>query len=68
MVEDTFQVLSKQNQELEFALGERDVEIDRLKTTLVSLNEKLTVLADAKSDATDFRGNFGDSENKRGEL
>jgi len=38
-VDETYQNLQKENQSLQFALGERDVEIDRMKTTLVSLNE-----------------------------
>ena len=66
--DDSIQVLSKENQQLQFALGERDVEIDRMKTTLISLNEKLAVLTDIKNDADDFKSNFGASENKRNEM
>ena len=33
--------------------------MDRMKTTLVSLNEKLAVLTDIKTDADDFKGSFG---------
>lgn len=39
-----------------------------MKTTLISLNEKLAVLTDIKNDAEDFKGSFGESENQRGGL
>jgi len=42
--------------------------MDRMKTTLVSLNEKLAILTDIKNDADDFKSNFGQSENKRNEM
>ena len=42
--------------------------MDRMKTTLVSLNEKLAVLTDIKTDADEFKGSFGQSEHKRNGL
>ena len=39
-----------------------------MKTTLVSLNEKLAVLADIQSDADHFKASFNESENKRGDI
>jgi hypothetical protein len=37
-----------------------------MKTTLMSLNEKLAVLADIKDDADNFKASFNESENIRG--
>lgn len=38
--------LQSENQNLQFALGDRDIEIERMKTTLFSLNEKINVNSD----------------------
>jgi len=42
--------LENENQNLQFSLGERDVEIERMKTTLIALNEKLAVTEDIRLD------------------
>ena len=53
---------------MQFSLGERDIEIERMKTTLIALNEKLAVTGDIKSQLDDFMESFNKSEGKRGEL
>jgi len=49
-------------------LGERDVEIERMKTTLVALREKLAVTNDIKQDADDHKEYLGNSEAQRQNL
>jgi hypothetical protein len=39
-----------------------------MKTTLISLNEKMAVLADIQDDANNFKASFSESENKRGNV
>ena len=39
--DDYLNGLQGENQNLQFQIGERDVEIERMKTTLMALNEKL---------------------------
>lgn len=53
---------------MQFQLGERDIEIERMKTTLIALNEKLVVTNDIKSQLDEFTESFSKSEAKRGEL
>ena len=55
-------------QALQFQLGERDVEIERMKTTLTALNEKLAVVNDVKQDIEDHKAYFKQSEEERGKL
>ena len=43
-------------------LGDRDVEMDRMKTTLIALNEKLISLKDVRQDIDISRLHFADSE------
>ena len=38
------------NDQLQFLIGERDVEIERMKITLIALNEKLAIVNDIKLD------------------
>ena len=35
---------------MQFAIGEKDVELDRMKTTIIALNEKLIGLQDVRAD------------------
>jgi hypothetical protein len=44
------EALQNENQNLQFALGDRDIEIERMKTTLFALNEKINVLSDIRND------------------
>lgn len=41
---DDFNSLQAEIQKLQFTVGERDVEIERMKTTLIALNGKLSRL------------------------
>ena len=45
------EALQMENQNLQFALGDRDIEIERMKTTLFALNEKINVYSDIRNDA-----------------
>ena len=42
--------LQTENQNLQFALGDRDIEIERMKTTLYALNERVNVQNDIRDD------------------
>ena len=48
--DEMMQSLASENQTLEFALGEKDIEMERMKTTLIALNEKLSLTNDIKLD------------------
>ena len=67
-IQSTIDDMQEENQTLQFSLGERDVEIERLKTTLVALNEKLVVTNDIKDQLDEFTESYNKSEVKRGEL
>ena len=58
MQDDSLAQLQDENQQLQFQLGERDIEIDRMKTTLFALNEKLSMVTDIKSDLDDNKNYF----------
>lgn len=66
--EDYLNGLQGENQNLQFQIGERDVEIERMKTTLMALNEKLQVLTDIKQDVDDHKEYIRTSEDKRNDL
>ena len=46
--DELMNTLQSENQSLEFQLGERDIEMERMKTTLIALNEKLALTNDIK--------------------
>ena len=48
--DDMISQLQEESQHLQFQVGERDIEIDRMKTTLFALNEKLNMVTDIKND------------------
>jgi uncharacterized membrane protein len=60
--------VQSENQQLQFQLGERDVEIERMKITLIALNEKLAVTNDIRLELDQTKEYFSTSELKRGEL
>lgn len=66
--EDPVRDLQAENQGLHFQLGERDVEIERMKTTLFALNEKLCVVNDVKQDNEEHRQYLQVSEAERAKL
>lgn len=45
-MDDTVTNLQAEVQKLQFVVGERDIEIERMKTTFVALNGKLSSLED----------------------
>ena len=57
-----------ENSQLTFEMGEKDVEIDRMKTTLFALNSKLQQWEEMKSKCTSSAESLDLSEQKRGEL
>ena len=57
-----------ESQELQFAIGERDVEIERMKITLVALNEKLAVTNDIRLDCDQHKQYLSQSEQQRANL
>ena len=60
--------MSSENQGLQFQLGERDVEIERMKITLIALNEKLSVTNDIRLDCDQFKTYHTTSETERNAL
>ena len=66
--EDVISGLQAEIQHLQFQLGERDIEIERMKTTLIALNEKVAVTSDIKNDCDEHKGYLDTSENERKKL
>ena len=60
--------LQQENQQLQFALGDRDIEIERMKTTLFALNEKINSLSDIRHDCDSHKTYIQQSEDKRNHL
>lgn len=52
--------------QLQFTVGDRDVEIERMKTTLVALNHKLAALSDIQKEVEDHKSFLKTSEGERG--
>ena len=49
-------------------VSEKEIEIERLKTTVTSLNHKCAIVDDHLQDVSNARSDFKDSENQRVEL
>ena len=60
--------LQVENQNLQFVLGERDVEMERMKTTLFALNEKINVYSDIRQDVDDCKNIIQTSVTQRNDL
>ena len=60
--------MNTENQGLQFQLGERDVEIERMKITLIALNEKLAVTNGIRLDCTQYKEYHLTSETERKTL
>ena len=52
----------------QMTISEQEIEIERLKTTVVALNAKCSVVDDHKVDVDNHYDNHTDSESKRVEL
>ena len=53
---------------MQFTVGERDIEIERMKTTLIALNHKLAALQDIQREVEDHKEFLKMSEDERGGL
>ena len=49
-------------------VSEKEIEIERLMTTVASLNGKVAIIEDRETDVKNIGFRFGDSENQRGNL
>lgn len=67
-VDETVSNLQSEIQQLQFTIGQRDVEIERMKTTLFALNRKLSGLEDIQKDIDDHKSFIKTSESERGQL
>ena len=67
-LEESMKDLQAENQHLQFEIGDRDVEIERMKITLVALNEKLAMVNDIRQDGDDTKAYLANSEDKRNNL
>ena len=63
--DDSVGGLQKEVQKLQFTVGDRDVEIERMKTTLISLNGKLSKCEDVQRNLDQQKSSFKVSESKR---
>ena len=61
-------VIQEQLHASQMTISSQEIEIERLKTTVLALNSKVTVLEDHKIDVGNHYGNHQDSEDKRGDL
>ena len=62
------EVLHEEVKNLQFQLGDRDTEIERMKTTLIALNHKLAALSDVQKEIDEHKTYFKNSEDQRGGL
>lgn len=49
-------------------VSEKEIEIERLMTTVASLNHKVKIIEDCETDVKNIGYRFSDSEGKRGGL
>ena len=63
--DETISTFQQENQALQFTIGEKDVESERMKTTLFALNEKLMLMEDVEEDAKNQKSYFLKSEQTR---
>jgi len=62
------QVVQEENHQLQLVIGDRDVEIERLKISITALNQIKDKLQDISSVADEHKETFNISEVKRTEL
>lgn len=53
---------------MQMTVSEKEIEIERLLTTVQSLNAKVAVIEDTEADCANARDRFGESEHERGNL
>ena len=61
-------MLNDQQHQMSMQVSEKEIEIDRLKTTVVSLNSKCVIVDDHITDVQNNRENFQESEVARVKL
>ena len=61
-VDETMMSMQQDNTMLQMQMGEKDVEMERMTTTLTALNGKLTVLNDIRSDIDQHKEYLENSE------
>ena len=64
----TMASLQPENQQLQFDIGDRDVEMERMKITLFALNERVAMVAALNQDGDEQRTYLATSEYKRNDL
>jgi len=67
-LEEVLVSLQAENQQLQFDIGDRDVEMERMKITLFALNERVAMVAALKQDGDEQRTYLATSEYKRNDL
>lgn len=58
-------MLNEQKHEMSMQVSEKEIEIERLKTTVVSLNHKCAIVDDHKEDVSNANNRFAESETQR---
>jgi hypothetical protein len=61
-------MLSDQQHQMSMQVSEKEIEIERLKTTVASLNHKCAIVDDHLQDVQNARGDHKDSEANRVKL
>ena len=61
-------MLNDQQHQMSMQVSEKEIEIERLKTTVATLNHKCTIVNDHLEDVHNARGDFKDSEGNRVKL
>ena len=62
------QIIQEENHQLQLVIGDRDVEIERLKISITALNQIKDKLQDISSVADEHKETFNISEVRRSEL
>ena len=65
---DYEQVINDTQHHMTMQVSEKEIEIERLMTTVASLNHKVKIIEDCETDVKNISYRFGDSETKRGGL
>ena len=61
-------LLGDQRHQMSMEVSEKEIEIERLKTTVTALNGKVVIVEDHRLDAENARADFKDSEGNRVQL
>ena len=61
-------MLQEQFHQAQMTISNQEIEIERLKTTVIALNGKCTIVEDVREDLTEKSKTFDDSEQARADL